>query len=134
MEAFRTLIKGWVGKVLLVIFLVPFALVGMEGLFSLGSKAGVAATVNKNDVSTNELDQALNQRRQQLNQHMSKGRRQSVSNEGSFSIFFYQLLTTEPNPLTNMRRMLYQCFDGFRVAVSRSKSHTHAHLGFGYHL
>lgn len=66
MEAFRTLIKGWVGKVLLVIFLVPFALVGMEGLFSLGSKSGVAATVNKNDVSTNELEQALNQRRQQL--------------------------------------------------------------------
>lgn len=66
MEAFRTLIKGWVGKVLLVIFLVPFALVGMEGLFSLGSKAGVAATVNKNDVLTNELEQAVNQRRQQL--------------------------------------------------------------------
>ena len=50
MEAFRTLIKGWVGKVLLVIFLVPFALVGMEGLFSLGSKSDVAATVNKKDV------------------------------------------------------------------------------------
>lgn len=66
MEAFRTLIKGWVGKVLLVIFLVPFALVGMEGLFTLGSKAGVAATVNKNDVMTNELEQAVNQRRQEL--------------------------------------------------------------------
>lgn len=66
MEAFRTLIKGWVGKVLLVIFLVPFALVGMEGLFTLGSKAGVAATVNKNDVTTSELEQAVNQRRQEL--------------------------------------------------------------------
>ncbi|MFZ3193337.1 MAG: SurA N-terminal domain-containing protein [Moraxellaceae bacterium] len=70
MEAFRTLIKGWVGKVLLVIFLVPFALVGMEGLFSLGSKAGVAATVNKKDVSATELEQALNQRRQQLLQQV----------------------------------------------------------------
>lgn len=66
MEAFRTLIKGWVGKVLLVVFLVPFALVGMDGLFSLGSKAGIAATVNKQDVSVSELEQAVNQRRQQL--------------------------------------------------------------------
>lgn len=66
MEAFRTLIKGWVGKVLLVIFLVPFALVGMEGLFSLGSKSDVAATVNKKDVLNRELEQAVNQRRQQL--------------------------------------------------------------------
>jgi len=66
MEAFRTLIKGWVGKVLLVVFLVPFALVGMEGLFTLGSKAGVAATVNKQDVSISELEQVVNQRRQQL--------------------------------------------------------------------
>jgi peptidyl-prolyl cis-trans isomerase D len=66
MEAFRTLIRGWVGKVLLVIFLVPFALVGMEGLFSLGSKTGIAATVNKQDVSVTELEQAVNQRREQL--------------------------------------------------------------------
>lgn len=66
MEAFRTLIKGWVGKVLLVIFLVPFALVGMEGLFSLGSTSDIAATVNKKDVFNSELEQAINQRRQQL--------------------------------------------------------------------
>ncbi len=66
MEAFRTLIKGWVGKVLLVIFLVPFALVGMEGLFSLGSQSGIVATVNKKDILSSELEQAVNQRRQQL--------------------------------------------------------------------
>ena len=66
MEAFRTLINGWVCKVLLALFIVPFALVGMEGLFSLGSKAGVAATVNKKDVLVSELEQGVNQRRQQL--------------------------------------------------------------------
>jgi peptidyl-prolyl cis-trans isomerase D len=34
MESFRTVIKGWLGKVLLVLFLTPLALVGIEGYFS----------------------------------------------------------------------------------------------------
>lgn len=34
MESFRTVIKGWLGKVLLVLFLTPLALVGIEGYFN----------------------------------------------------------------------------------------------------
>ncbi len=42
MESFRTVIKGWLGKVLLVLFLTPLALVGIEGYFNRGNKADVA--------------------------------------------------------------------------------------------
>lgn len=51
MESFRTLIRGWFGKVLLVLFLAPFAVVGIEGYFSGGQKADVAKTVNGQDIS-----------------------------------------------------------------------------------
>ena len=30
MQAFRDLVRGWLGKALLILFLVPFALVGIE--------------------------------------------------------------------------------------------------------
>jgi peptidyl-prolyl cis-trans isomerase D len=56
MESFRTLIRGWFGKVLLVLFLAPFAVVGIEGYFSGGQKADVAKTVNGQDISKKELE------------------------------------------------------------------------------
>ncbi len=40
MEAFRKVIKGWLGKVLLVLFLTPLELVGIEGSHRLGSFDG----------------------------------------------------------------------------------------------
>lgn len=57
MESFRRLIKGWLGKVLLVLFLVPLALAGMEGLFGTGSnKEGVAKTVNDLEITDKDLE------------------------------------------------------------------------------
>lgn len=56
MESFRKLIKGWLGKVLLVLFLTPLALVGIEGYFGGGKKDGVAKTVNDFDISEKELE------------------------------------------------------------------------------
>ena len=55
MESFRKVIKGWLGKVLLVLFLIPLALVGIEGYFSGGSKDS-AKKVNGDDISKTELD------------------------------------------------------------------------------
>ena len=46
MESFRKLIKGWLGIALLVLFLAPLALVGIEGYFSGSKKTDVAKTVN----------------------------------------------------------------------------------------
>lgn len=55
MESFRKVIKGWLGKVLLVLFLTPLALVGIEGYFSGGSKDAVKS-VNGTDISQKELE------------------------------------------------------------------------------
>ncbi|MEQ1369272.1 SurA N-terminal domain-containing protein [Acinetobacter schindleri] len=55
MESFRKVIKGWLGKVLLVLFLTPLALVGIEGYFSGGNK-DTAKTVNGTDISKEELE------------------------------------------------------------------------------
>lgn len=59
MESFRTVIKGWLGKVLLVLFLTPLALVGIEGYFSGGNKVDVAKSVNGQDISNKELESAV---------------------------------------------------------------------------
>lgn len=59
MESFRKLIKGWLGKVLLVLFLTPLALVGIEGYFSGGNKGGIAKTVNDLEISNTELENQI---------------------------------------------------------------------------
>ncbi|AMW78953.1 peptidylprolyl isomerase [Acinetobacter sp. TGL-Y2] len=56
MESFRKLIKGWLGKVLLVLFLTPLALVGIEGYFGGGNKDGIAKTVNDLEISNKDLE------------------------------------------------------------------------------
>lgn len=64
MEAFRTLIRGWLGKVLLVLFLAPLALVGIEGYFS-GPNEAVAVEVNGQDITKKELDDWTKSQRDQ---------------------------------------------------------------------
>lgn len=66
METFRQLIRGWLGKVLLVLFLVPFALVGIEGYFQGMGKDSAAVKVNGEKISQTELDNALSTQRQRL--------------------------------------------------------------------
>lgn len=56
METFRRLIRGWLGKVLLALFLLPLAFAGMEGLFGGGKKEGIAKSVNDVDISDKELE------------------------------------------------------------------------------
>jgi peptidyl-prolyl cis-trans isomerase D len=55
MESFRKVIRGWLGKLLLVLFLLPLALVGIEGYFSGGGKDTVKS-VNGQDISEKELE------------------------------------------------------------------------------
>lgn len=66
METFRQLIRGWLGKVLLVIFLVPFALVGIEGYFHGMGKDAAAVKVDGAKVTQTDIDNALNTQRQRL--------------------------------------------------------------------
>ena len=56
MESFRKVIKGWLGKVLLVLFLTPLALVGIEGYFSGGKSEDTAKLVNGQEISKKELE------------------------------------------------------------------------------
>lgn len=66
MESFRGLIKGWLGKVLLVLFLTPLALVGIEGYFQGNGKDQAAIKVNKTEISQNVLDAAIDNQHKQL--------------------------------------------------------------------
>ncbi|MGH8493514.1 MAG: SurA N-terminal domain-containing protein [Moraxellaceae bacterium] len=65
MEAFRDMVKGWLGKTLLVILVVPFAIVGLESYFSGGGKV-VAAKVNGKEILEPEVEQLVERQRQQL--------------------------------------------------------------------
>ena len=64
MESFRKVIKGWLGKVLLILFLTPLALVGIEGYFSSGSKDAVKS-VNGADISEKEVEQLTSSLKEQ---------------------------------------------------------------------
>lgn len=64
MESFRKVIKGWLGKALLILFLTPLALVGIEGYFSSGSKDAVKS-VNGAEISKKDLEQLTNSLKEQ---------------------------------------------------------------------
>ena len=70
MESFRKLIKGWLGIALLVLFLAPLALVGIEGYFSGSKKTDVAKTVNGQDIANKDLDDLVKAYQQQYLQYV----------------------------------------------------------------
>jgi len=65
MQAFRDLVRGWLGKALLILLLVPFALVGIESYF-VGGKAAPAAKVNGDEISQFDVDKTLDQQKQRI--------------------------------------------------------------------
>lgn len=65
MQAFRDMLRGWLGKALLVLLTVPFALVGIESYF-VGGGAAPVASVNGEDISQFELDRSIEQQKQRL--------------------------------------------------------------------
>jgi len=71
MQAFRDLVRGWLGKALLILLLVPFALVGIESYF-VGGKAAPAATVNGDEISQFELDKSIDQQKQRILANMGE--------------------------------------------------------------
>ncbi|MDE2421697.1 MAG: SurA N-terminal domain-containing protein [Gammaproteobacteria bacterium] len=66
MEGFRTLVRGWVGKVLMALLSLPFILFGVESYFSGGNHNEIAATIDKKDISRRELDQKVDEQRKSL--------------------------------------------------------------------
>jgi len=66
MEGFRTLVRSWLGKVLMAILTLPFVLFGVESYFSGSSHSEIAATVDKSNISRRELDQKVDEQRKAL--------------------------------------------------------------------
>jgi len=71
MEGFRNLVKGWLGKALLILLIVPFAIVGVESYFSSGTRP-TAAEVNGEKIYQADLDQQVERQRQQLMAQMAE--------------------------------------------------------------
>ncbi len=71
MQAFRDLVRGWLGKALLALLMIPFAIVGIESYFVSG-KAAPVATVNGEEISQTELDRSVDTQRQRLLANMGE--------------------------------------------------------------
>lgn len=65
MQAFRDMVKGWLGKVLLALIVALMALLGIESYFAGGANP-VAAEVNGKEIYKTELDSAVENQRRQL--------------------------------------------------------------------
>lgn len=70
MQQFRNLLKGWFGKVLLAIFILPFAFFGIEGIFMNSGRSDVAIVVNDVEISKPEVDRAISAQREAMVQRM----------------------------------------------------------------
>ncbi len=66
MEGFRTLVRGWMGKVLMALLTLPFVLFGVESYFKGSSDSEIAATIDKKNISRRELDQKVDEQRKSL--------------------------------------------------------------------
>ena len=73
MQGFRDLLKGWFGKVLLTIFILPFALFGIQGLFQASGRDDAAITVDGIEITGAQIERSIEQQRQSLAQRMGKG-------------------------------------------------------------
>lgn len=73
MDAFRHLLRGWVGKSLLALIILPFAVVGIEGVFTGSGPNQAALEVDGHEISKVELERAIDSRRQQMLERMGAG-------------------------------------------------------------
>lgn len=72
MENFRRMIRGWLGKVLIVIFALPFALFGVSSIFQSTGKQNYVAKVNGVKIEQYQLQNAVELRRQSLQQRFGE--------------------------------------------------------------
>ncbi|OPH33578.1 SurA N-terminal domain-containing protein [Moraxella atlantae] len=66
MERLREFLQGWVGKSLLVLFMLPLAVTGVESIRHSGDDPNAVAKVGELNVPQSALQNAINQRRQSL--------------------------------------------------------------------
>jgi peptidyl-prolyl cis-trans isomerase D len=66
MEGFRTLVRGWLGKVLMLVLALPFIVVGFDSYFTSTPGKDIAASVDKQYILSRELDQQVDQQHKKL--------------------------------------------------------------------
>ena len=64
--------QGWIAKTIIGIIVVLMAFTGVEAIFQATTNSQNAATVNGEDISQNELSQAVDMQRRQLMQQLGK--------------------------------------------------------------
>lgn len=72
MQAFREMVRGWLGKTLLALLAIPFVFVGLESYYGSSGDPEVAS-VNGTAISKSLLDRAVDNQRQQLLARMGEG-------------------------------------------------------------
>lgn len=66
LDRIRTVAQGWVGKALLALITIPFALFGIDSYLSSAGNNAAVAKVGKNSISVQEYDNALKNARNRL--------------------------------------------------------------------
>lgn len=66
METLREFLKGWVGKGLLILFLLPLVITGFESIVHSGDNPNAVAKVGDESIDGTLLQNAINERRQSL--------------------------------------------------------------------
>lgn len=66
MDALREFLKGWVGKGLLILFLLPLVITGFESIVRQNDDPNAVAKVGEQNISASVLQNMVNQRRETL--------------------------------------------------------------------
>ena len=66
MESLRNFLKGWMGKALLVLFLLPLAITGFESIVRSGDDPNAVAKVAELNIDNATLQTMINNRRETL--------------------------------------------------------------------
>ncbi|MBV1880502.1 MAG: SurA N-terminal domain-containing protein [Pseudomonadales bacterium] len=72
MQAFRDMIKGWVGKAILAVVIVLFVLMGAEALFGVLNAPKPIASVNGDDISQQEFGRGMEMQRRDVMSRMGE--------------------------------------------------------------
>ena len=72
MENFRRMIRGWLGKTLIFLFALPFALFGVSSIFQNTGNSDTVASVNGVEIGQYQLQKAIELRRQSMIQRFGE--------------------------------------------------------------
>lgn len=103
MDGFRNFVKGPLGKGLLVLFTIPFAVIGIESYFTSSSSPNVSQVVNGVPISKDEVDVQIKALRegylQQVGGDVSLLNQEMIEKRASDNLLYRNLLMQQTNKL-----------------------------------